>query len=122
MRALLVEAADVHADDGEADAPASLSLASARLRSHDVRAKVIVTAAAPRSSRTQALFSAGAEERAVELLRIGWLLARRVQSCVADATLLDIAFRDLLLGHVMLHAIERVEHHQKFQTHDSSVQ
>ena len=83
VRALLVGGADVRAGDGEADAPTPLSLASARLRrddgAGDDRAALIVRAAAPWSPSPHALFPARAKARAVELLRIGWLLARQLQ-------------------------------------------
>jgi hypothetical protein len=111
VRALLVAGADVRAGDGETDAPTPLSLAIARLQrgdgSDDGRAALIASAAAPWSPRTHALFPADAKARADELLRIGWLLARRFQSLSADATQVEVAFRDAWLGHVMPHAIER---------------
>jgi hypothetical protein len=114
VRALLVEGADVRAGDAGPDAPTPLSLAEARLLRGDgfeddraVRAALIVSAAAPWSPKTHALFPAGAKARAVELLRIGWLLAGGFQSCVADARQLEVAFRDAWLGHVMPLAIER---------------
>jgi hypothetical protein len=111
VRALLVEGADVSAGDGEADAPTPLSLATARLLSSeqldDGRAALIASAAAPWSPKTHALFPAAAKARAVELLRIGWPLARRCESLVADAAQVEVAFRDTWLGHVMPHAIER---------------
>ena len=86
-------------------------MAAARLTllgdgSDDGRAALIVRAAAPWSPGTHALFPAGAKARAVELLRIGWLLARRVQDALA-ANEVEMAFRDAWLGHVMPHAIER---------------
>ena len=56
---------------------------------------------------THALFPAGAKARAVELLRIGWLLARHVQGALAAANEVEMAFRDAWLEHVMPHAIER---------------
>jgi ankyrin repeat protein len=116
VRALLVAGADVRAGDAKADAPTPLSLAAARLlqgdRSDDGRAALIVSAAAPWSPRTHALFPAGAKARAVELLRIGWLLARHLQDLTAGATHVEYALRDAWLGHVMPHAIERsLGHH-----------
>jgi hypothetical protein len=109
VRALLVAGADVRAGDGEADAPTLLSLAAARLRrgdpSDDGRA-ALMSAAAPWSPKTHALFPAGAKARAVEFVRIGWLLARHLQGLFADANV-EIAFRDAWLGHVMPYAIER---------------
>ena len=61
----------------------------------------------PRSGRLgHALFPASTKARAVELLRIGWLLARHVQAALA-ANEVEMAFRDAWLGHVMPHAIER---------------
>ena len=83
------------------------ALAQGRLES--VRA-MLVRAAAPWSPGTHALFTAGAKARAVELLRIGWLLARRVQALAAesDATAqVEVAFRDVWLGHVMPLVIKR---------------
>jgi hypothetical protein len=110
VRALLVEGADVRAVDGGADAPTPLGVAAARLLrgdgADDGRAALIASAAAPWSPETHALFPAGAKAFAVELLRIGWLLARRFQSLFAD-TQVEVAFRDAWLGHVMPHAIER---------------
>ena len=111
VRALLVEGADVRVGDGEADAPTPLSLAAARLLllgdgAGDGRAELIVRAAPPWSPGTHALFPAGAKARAVELLRIGWLLARHLQDASA-ANEVEMAFRDAWLGHVMPHAIER---------------
>jgi hypothetical protein len=111
VRALLVEGADVRAGDGEADAPTPASLAAARLLCGDVpadgRAALIVSAAAPWSPKTHALFPAGAKARAVALLRIGWLLARRFQDVFAGTAEVEVALRDAWLGHVMPHAIER---------------
>jgi ankyrin repeat protein len=111
VRALLVAGADVRAGDGNADAPTPVGLAAARLLRgdglDDGRAALLVRAAAPWSPRTHALFPAGAKARAVELLRIGWQLARRLQGGVADASQVEVAFRDAWLGHVMPHAIER---------------
>ena len=74
--------------------------------SDDGRAALIVRAAAPWSPRTHALFPAGAKARAVELLRVGWLLARELQEASA-AHAVEMAFRDAWLGHVMPHALER---------------
>ena len=100
----------MRACDGKADAPTPLSLAAARLLlgdgSGDGRAALIVRAAAPWSPGTHALFPAGARARAVELLRVGWLLARQLQGALA-ANEVEMAFRDVWLGHVMPHAIER---------------
>jgi ankyrin repeat protein len=113
VRALLVEGADVHAADGGADAPTPLSLAAARLLHGDragdshAAATLIVRAAAPWSPLTHALFPAGAKARAIELVRIGWLLARRLQGDVAGTSHVEVAIRDAWLGHVMPHAIER---------------
>jgi hypothetical protein len=111
VRALLVAGADVHAADAEADAPTPLSLAAARLlqgdRLDDGRAALIASAAAPWSPKTHALFPAAAKARAVEVLRIGWLLARHLQGFSAGATQMEVAFRDAWLGHVMPHAVER---------------
>jgi hypothetical protein len=56
------------------------------LPTRDARAALIVSAAAPWSPKTHALLSADAKTRAVELLRIGWLLARHFQILVADTT------------------------------------
>jgi hypothetical protein len=112
VRALLAKGADVHAADGGADAPTPLSLAAARLlrgnRSDDgyAGAALIVSATTPWSPWTHALFPAGAKARAVELVRIGWLLARRLQDDVVDARQVEGSFRDAWLG-VMAHAIER---------------
>jgi hypothetical protein len=105
VRALLVAGADVRAGDGVADTPTPLSLASARPA--DGRAALIVTAAAPWSPETHALFPAAAKPRAVEVVRIGWLQARQLQRRVADMAQVEVAFRDVWLGHVMPHAIER---------------
>jgi ankyrin repeat protein len=109
VRALLVDGADVRAGDGAADAPTPLSLAAARLlhADGDGRAALIVSAATPWSPKTHALFPVRAKARAVELVRIGWLQARHLQSLVADTTQIEVAFRDARLGHVMPHAIER---------------
>jgi hypothetical protein len=112
VRALLVEGADVAAGDGEADAPTPVGLAAARLllgdgRPPDSRASLIASAAAPWSPRTHALFPAGAKARAVELLRIGLLLARRFQGHVADAAPVEVGLRDAWLDHVMPHAFQR---------------
>jgi hypothetical protein len=111
VRALLIEGADLRAGDGGLDAPTPLSLAAARLLhddgSGDGRAALIVAAAAPWSPRTHALFPARAKARAVEMLRIGWLLARRFQCFVAGESQVEVALRDVWLGHVMPHAIER---------------
>jgi hypothetical protein len=111
VRALLVEGADLSAGDGGADAPTPLGLATARLLRgdglDDDRAALIASAAAPWSPKTHALFPARAKARAGELVRIGWLLARRCESLVADAAQVEVAFRDVWLGHVMPHAIER---------------
>jgi hypothetical protein len=87
-------------------------LATARLLSSeqldDGRAALIASAAAPWSPKTHALFPAAAKARAVELLRIGWPLARHLQGLGgAGATQMEVAFRDTWLGHVMPHAIER---------------
>jgi hypothetical protein len=111
VRALLVEGANVHASNGEAGAPTPLSLAQ-RLRalticSAHAAAALIIAAAAPWSPTTHALFPAAAKARAIELLRVGWLLARCIQSCVADASDVEMAFRDVWLSHIMPHAIER---------------
>jgi ankyrin repeat protein len=112
VRALLVACADVRAGDGGANAPTPLSLAAARLlpgdRYDDGRAALIASAAAPWSPMTHALFPAGAKARAVELMRIGWLLARRLQGDFAHATQVEVALRDAWLGHVMPHAIQRL--------------
>jgi hypothetical protein len=109
--ALLVEGADVRAGDGGPDAPTPFSLAAARLLqgdgSNDGSAAIIVAAAAPWSLKTHALFPARAKARAVELLRIGWLLARAFEETVADTSQVEVAFRDVWLGHVMPIAIER---------------
>jgi hypothetical protein len=105
VRALLVEGADVRAGDAGPDAPTPVGLAGDRPA--DGRAALIIAAAAPWSPRTHALFPAAAKARAVELLRIGWLLARRLQSCVADASQVGVALRDVWLAYVMPHAIER---------------
>ena len=109
VRALVVEGADVRAGDGEAGAPTPLSLATARLLrgegADDRRAALIASAAAPWSPETHALFPARAKARAVELLRVGWLLARRFQGDFACEV--EGAFLDAWLGHVMPHAIER---------------
>ena len=112
VRALLVGGADVHAADGGADAPTPLGLATARLlRGADDRAALIVAAASPWSPATHALFPAAAKARAVALLRLGWLLARQLQADDASeaegAFEVEGAFRDVWLGHVMPHAIER---------------
>jgi hypothetical protein len=111
VRALLVEGADLRAGDAEADAPTPLGLATARLRMSehlgDGRAALIASAAAPWSPKTHALFPAGAKARAVELLRIGWLLARHLECLGAGAAQVEIAFRDAWMGHVMPHAIRR---------------
>ena len=113
VRALLVEGADVRAGDGGAGAPTPSSLAAARLLPGQpvddgrAAAALIVRAAAPWSPRTHALFPAAAKARAVELLRIGWLLARRVQRLVTDASDVEGAFRDAWLDHVMPHDIAR---------------
>jgi hypothetical protein len=109
VRALLVAGTDVRAAaDGGADAPTPVSLAAARLRlGADGRAALIVAAAAPWSPATHALFPAPAKARAVEALRVGWLLARRVQSACAGTAEVEGAFREVWLGHVMPHAIER---------------
>jgi hypothetical protein len=104
VRALLVAGADVRADDGGANAPTPLSLAVAKLlrgdRLHDDRAALIVRAAAPWSPNTHALFPARAKARAVELVRIGWLLARRLQTVLADTAQVEVALRDAWLVHV----------------------
>jgi hypothetical protein len=109
VRALLAAGADLHAGDGAADAPTPRSMAAARLRAGDGpvdgRVALIVRAAAPWSPETHALFPAAAKARAVELLRVGWLLARRFQSDFACEV--EGAFFDAWLGHVMPHAIER---------------
>ena len=111
VRALLVEGADVRAGDGEADAPTPLNMAAARLLLgdgvNDGRAVLIVRAVEPWSPGTHALFPAGAKARAVELLRVGWLLARCVQRVCADTDEVEGAFREVWLTHVMPHAIER---------------
>ena len=109
VRALLVAGADVRAaDDGGADAPTPVSLAVARLRlGADGRAALIIAAAAPWSPKTHALFPALAKARAVELLRVGWLLARRFQRVCAEAAEVEGALREVWLGHVMPFAIER---------------
>ena len=110
VRALLVEGADVCAGDCEADAPTPFTLAAARLLLGDGdghgRAALIVRAAAPWSTGTHALFPAGAKARAVDVLRVGWLPARQLQGASA-ANEVEMAFRDVWLGHVMPHAIER---------------
>jgi hypothetical protein len=110
VRALLVAGADACAGDGGADAPTPVSLATARLLQgallDDGRAALIVSAAAPWSPKTHALFPASAKARAVELLRIGWLLARQLQNLRVGATQVEVAFRDTWLGHVMPQAIE----------------
>jgi hypothetical protein len=103
--ALLVAGADVRAGDGGAGAPTPLSLAVDRPA--DGRAALIVAAAAPWSPKTHALFPAAAKARAVEVVRIGWLQSRQLQRRVADASQVEVAFRDAWLGHVMPHAIER---------------
>ena len=55
---------------------------------------------------THALFPARAQARAAELLRAGWLLARRgQQNLVADGRDVEGALRDLWLGLVMPLAI-----------------
>jgi hypothetical protein len=109
--ALLVVGADVHAGDGSADAPTPVSLAVAQLLhgdgSNDGNAALIVAAAAPWSLTTHALFPARAKAHAAVVLRIGWLLARRLQKTVADASEVEVAFRDVWLGHVMPYTIER---------------
>jgi hypothetical protein len=114
VRALLVAGADVRASDGEANAPTPLSLAEARLLQGDrldddshAAAALIVRAAAPWSPRTHALFPTTAKARAVELLRIGWLLARHLQGLLADTTQVEVAYRDVWLSHIMRHAISR---------------
>jgi hypothetical protein len=111
VRALLVAGGDVHASDGGANAPTPLSLTAARLlagdRANDGRAALIASAAAPWSPATHALFPAGAKARAVELLRLGWLLARHLQCLIADTTEVEVAFLDVWLGHVMPQAVER---------------
>jgi hypothetical protein len=110
VRALLVAGADVRAGDGGAAAPTPLSLATVRLlqgaQLDDGRAALIASAAAPWSPRTHALFPAGVKARAVELVRIGWLLARQLQGLGVGATQVEVAFRDAWLGHVMPFAIE----------------
>ena len=78
----------MHAGDGGANAPTPLGLATARLLrgdgpADDGRAALIVRAAAPWSPATHALFPAAAKERAIELLWLGALLARRQQSLVS---------------------------------------
>jgi ankyrin repeat protein len=110
VRALLVEGADVHAGDDEANAPTPISLAAAWLLqgADDGRAALIAAAAAPWSPGTHALFPAAAKSRAVELLRSGWQLARQVQGLGAGLIDAEVAFRDAWLGHVMPHAIERL--------------
>jgi len=50
---------------------------------------------------------AAAKARAVELLRVGWLLAHHLQAVVTEASQVEMALRDAWLGHVMPHAIER---------------
>jgi hypothetical protein len=113
VRALLAAGADVHAGDGQPHAPTPLSLATARLLRGDGAAAdgraaaLIVAAAAPWSPATHALFPARDKARAAELLRIGWLLARRFQGLLADTAQMEVAFCDAWLGHVMPHAIER---------------
>jgi hypothetical protein len=111
VRALLVANADVHAGDAGVDAPTPLSLAAARLLSDsgfdDGRAALIASAAGPSSPTTHALFPAGAKARAIELVQLGWLLARHLQDLIADGTEAEVAFRDAWLGHVMPHAIQR---------------
>jgi hypothetical protein len=111
VRALLIAGADVCARDGRADAPTPFSLAAARLlqgnEPEDGCAALIASAAAPWSPETHALFPAGGKARAVFVLRLGWLLARRLQSLVVGTTQVEVAFRDVWVGHVMAHAIER---------------
>jgi hypothetical protein len=111
VRALLVEGADVRANDGGAGAPTPVSLAAAWLlrddRSRDGHAVLISSAAAPWSPRTHRLFPAGAKARAIVLLRIGWLLARHLQGLLADTTQVEVAYRDVWLSHIMRHAISR---------------
>jgi hypothetical protein len=111
VRALLLEGADVCAGDGAADAPTPLNMAAALLLradgADDARAALIARAAAPWSPATHGLFPAGARAHAVALLRVGWLLARHVQGASSAAHEVEMAFRDVWLGHVMPHAIER---------------
>ena len=111
VRALLAAGADLHAGDSAADAPTPLSLAGARLRAGngaaDGGAALIARAAAPWSPETHALFPARAKARAVELLRVGWLLARHLHGVGAAMEATEVALRDVWLGHVMPHAIER---------------
>jgi hypothetical protein len=91
-------------------------LAAARLMradgsDDDDRAALILRAAAPWSPGTHALFPAGAKARAVELLRVGWLLARQLQEqqdrLANGAPDAEMAFRDAWPGHVMPLATER---------------
>jgi ankyrin repeat protein len=113
VRALLVGGADVRAGDGGDDAPTPLGLASARLLRRadgpdDGRsggAALISRAVAPWSPGSHALFPAAAKARAIELLWLGALLARRLQGGAAA----DVqgAFCDAWLGHVMPFAVER---------------
>jgi hypothetical protein len=108
VRALLVAGADVRAGDAGPNAPTLLSMAAAKLplgdQFDDGRAALIALVAAPWSPQTHALFPAGAKTRAVELLRLGWLLARRLQAVLADMTQVEVALRNralvvLGLGH-----------------------
>jgi hypothetical protein len=61
----------------------------------------VIRASTPWSPATHARFPAGARARAVELLRLGWLRARHLQSGIADTTEVEVAFRDARLGHVV---------------------